>query len=58
MLVPIPEITPTQMMNHIERENAIDDPMVVPHVASMLAASKHTQHKADILHLSNIVKQT
>jgi hypothetical protein len=42
----------------VEKYTAIDDPQVIPHVANMLAAIEKTKSPEDIVHLSNLVKQT
>ena len=36
----------------------LDDPQVIPHLASMLATIKDTKTPEDIVHLSNLAKQT
>jgi len=36
----------------------LDDPTVLPHLANMLAAVNSTKTPGDVIHLSNIVKQT
>ena len=54
--LPLSTVDPSQLVNHIERVNAIDDPKVVPHVADLIAASARSSHSGDIVHLSNLVK--
>lgn len=42
----------------VQRYTVIEDPQVIPHVANMLASLGKTKNPEDIVHLSNLVKQT
>jgi hypothetical protein len=42
----------------VQRYTAIEDPQVIPHVANLLASLGKTKNPEDIVHLSNLVKQT
>ena len=56
--LPFMVVDANQISNHIERENAVDDPRVMAHLASIISVSARSQHTNDITHLSNLVKQT
>jgi hypothetical protein len=46
------------LANLIEKYVVIEDPQVIPHLANMLASLDKTSAPGDIVHLSNLVKQT
>jgi hypothetical protein len=43
---------------HIEKTVVIDDPLVLPHLADMLALIEQNKTQGDIVHVSNLIKQT
>lgn len=42
----------------VQRYTTLEDPQVIPHVANVLASLGKTKNPEDIVHLSNLVKQT
>lgn len=42
----------------VEKHTLLHDPQVLPHIANMLAFTKKTKSPEDLIHLSNLVKQT
>lgn len=46
------------LISAIEKYTAVDDPQVMPHLSNILATLPKTKYPEDIVHLSNLVKQT
>lgn len=42
----------------VQKYTTLEDPQVIPHLANMLASLGKTKNPEDIVHLSNLVKQT
>ena len=47
-----------EMKDKIEQSIAIKDPEVIPHMANLLASIDRAKDIGDIVHISNLVKQT